>query len=71
MGQYWINFAATGNPNGQGLPAWPPYRVPGEEMLDFAAEMNVLKGYRNDPLDVMDKILQATADLANKANRGR
>jgi len=24
MSSYWANFAATGNPNGQGLPAWAP-----------------------------------------------
>jgi para-nitrobenzyl esterase len=26
MSSYWANFAATGNPNGVGLPAWPAYR---------------------------------------------
>ena len=25
VSQYWVNFAATGNPNGDGLPYWPAY----------------------------------------------
>jgi para-nitrobenzyl esterase len=27
MMRYWSRFAATGNPNGSGLPKWAPYRV--------------------------------------------
>jgi carboxylesterase type B len=25
MGQYWVNFAATGSPNGNNLPEWPAF----------------------------------------------
>jgi para-nitrobenzyl esterase len=25
MGRYWVNFAATGSPNGEGVPPWPPF----------------------------------------------
>lgn len=25
MSSYWVNFAATGNPNGNALPAWPAF----------------------------------------------
>ncbi|HEY1759062.1 MAG TPA: carboxylesterase family protein [Bryobacteraceae bacterium] len=27
MSSYWVNFAATGDPNGKGLPAWQPYNA--------------------------------------------
>ncbi len=66
MGHYWIHLAATGNPNGPGLPRWPAYRADTEEMVDFADDVHVLKGYRNEQLDVIEKIMRAAGDLANQ-----
>ena len=36
MSSYWINFAATGNPNGEGLPDWPAYTLDAEQALELA-----------------------------------
>jgi para-nitrobenzyl esterase len=35
MNTYWANFAKTGNPNGNGLPSWPPYTLANDEALEF------------------------------------
>ena len=36
MSQYWVNFAKTGDPNGEGLPVWPKYDREGEAAIEFA-----------------------------------
>jgi para-nitrobenzyl esterase len=38
MNAYWANFAKTGDPNGQGLPAWPRYEKQKEQVLDIELE---------------------------------
>ena len=56
MGQYWINFAASGNPNGADVPKWPAYERGTEPMIDFARDVTELSGYRNAELDLMERI---------------
>ncbi len=35
MSSYWVNFAATGDPNGDGLPHWPNFRHNDEDVMLF------------------------------------
>jgi para-nitrobenzyl esterase len=35
MNTYWANFAKTGDPNGSGLPGWPPMTLANDETLEF------------------------------------
>jgi para-nitrobenzyl esterase len=41
MAAYWVNFAATGNPNGNGLPVWPSYDAANERLLVFGDGVEV------------------------------
>ncbi len=38
MMAYWVNFARSGNPNGQGLPAWPSYDPAAPQVQQLDAE---------------------------------
>jgi para-nitrobenzyl esterase len=46
MSFYWVNFAATGNPNGHGLPVWPAYNTKEFKtmLLGAKTESSVLPG---------------------------
>jgi para-nitrobenzyl esterase len=35
MSAYWVNFIKTGNPNGDGLPAWPKYDTDKQQVKVF------------------------------------
>ena len=32
MSNYWVNFARSGNPNGQGMPVWPAFNIDSKVM---------------------------------------
>lgn len=35
---YWVNFGKTGDPNGQGLPAWPAYSAATDQLMIIQAD---------------------------------
>ncbi|MFA6838980.1 MAG: carboxylesterase/lipase family protein [Dysgonamonadaceae bacterium] len=57
MNAYWVNFAKTGNPNGNGLPKWPVYNPQKDMILEIQSDGKALG--KPDPkkgrLDVMEK----------------
>jgi len=39
MAQYWVNFASTGSPNGEGLPVWPLYTVDTDKFMELGDDV--------------------------------
>jgi len=39
MSSYWVNFAKTGNPNGEGLPVWPVFSDVEPEVIELGDEV--------------------------------
>jgi para-nitrobenzyl esterase len=54
MGQYWTNFAKTGNPNGVDLPKWPRYGAPAADVMEL--------GDKTGPMPVLDPERKALFD---------
>jgi para-nitrobenzyl esterase len=64
MADAWVRFAATGDPNGPGLPEWPPYDSIDEPYLEFGDEIRVGHHLRPAACDLFAKI-----EAERRANR--
>ena len=54
MSGYWLNFAATGDPNGDGLPVWPAHTRKDDVAMEFGDSVHVTRGLRAERLDFFD-----------------
>ena len=45
-------FAATGDPNREGLPGWPAYDAAGDRYLVLGDEINVEQGVQRELMDL-------------------
>lgn len=55
MQRYWVNFARTGDPNGDGLPEWKPYSEEPDKPLNFDAVIRPVE----DPFLALYRIIDA------------
>ena len=56
---YWSSFAATGDPNGSGVPTtWPKYDKTSEQHLDLGKPIQVGKALKNAKCDFWDGLVQ-------------
>jgi para-nitrobenzyl esterase len=66
MTSYWVNFAATGNPNGESLVKWPAYSGKDDQALEFGDQIAVRSEVNKVGLDFFDGYYQSLAE-AKKA----
>jgi para-nitrobenzyl esterase len=59
MSSYWANFAATGNPNGKGLPKWPAYSASSDESIVFGETVSVQPNVNKITLDFFDRFTES------------
>ncbi|MBD1263139.1 carboxylesterase family protein [Maribacter polysiphoniae] len=68
MNGYWVNFAKTGNPNGEGLPNWPVYTKNDGEIMDIQLDGEAVG--KPDPrkarLDVIEKGVKLRNELQSR-----
>ncbi len=54
MMTYWLNFAKTGNPNGEGLPHWPQFDKQKATVMKFKNGAHLIELPHQDKLQLMD-----------------
>lgn len=55
MNSYWASFAATGDPNGKGLPVWPAYSEREDQSIMFGDKPSITTGLSKPGLDFFDR----------------
>jgi len=62
MGEYWVNFARAGDPNGSGqsdspLPVWPRFLPEDQQQMNLGYDLGAVPVDRADKFDILDKRL--------------
>jgi len=58
MADYWVRFAATGNPNGEGAVEWPGYAAGARLHLVFGDDIVIGAGVRDEECSLFDRLLE-------------
>jgi carboxylesterase type B len=54
MAGAWVRFAATGDPNGDGLEPWPAYDAETDAYMEFGERIGAAHGVRTEQCDFLD-----------------
>ncbi len=56
MADAWVRFAATGDPNGTGMPRWPAYDPADDKLMAFGPRVGVIANPLAEECDLFDRI---------------
>ncbi len=56
MSDYWVQFAATGNPNGGETQPWPTYSPDSRDYLELGTPIRAGSGIRRDQCDLYEEL---------------
>jgi para-nitrobenzyl esterase len=57
MAGAWVQSAKTGDPNGPGLPEWPPYHQPVYRYLNYGDSFEIESGFRESYIEFCARLL--------------
>jgi len=64
MQSYWVRFAKTGDPNGEGLPAWPVFDPEGEDHQLLGDEVRAARGLDPELCRILDRRRKEKSDAS-------
>jgi para-nitrobenzyl esterase len=67
---YWVQFAKTGDPNREGLPAWPKFDAGSESYLELGEKIGAADHLCAGRCEALDRIL-ATLQVKEQQTGGR
>lgn len=67
MMRYWVNFAKTGNPNGEGLPKWPLYKAAEDLTLDLGDPIIVKQHLFQKEIQFIETIMSAKNSIEEES----
>lgn len=65
MQQYWVNFAKTMNPNGEGLPQWPVFEEDKATVMQFNNGASLIKTPNQERIKLIDGFMTYFRSLSN------
>lgn len=66
MQQYWVNFAKTMNPNGNGLPNWPVFEADKPTVMQFNDGASLIETPNIERIKLIDRFMKYMRSLSSK-----